>query len=150
MAGFCNMVDICWRNSGEFIIVCIYNARVISMNIKNGVEGKKHDFQRTIFGSFGFNPMSPNGFNPAIAPKPMWLFNCVSGSCGFCPVCIVGKGCGVELEEGEEGLEAPPAERAMPLTMWMVCEDWILYVDSGSSSCELGLVCLVICEGNTT
>ena len=117
MAGFCNIVDICWRNSGEFIIVCIYGARVISMNIKNGVEGKKHDFQRTIFGSFGFNPMSPNGFNPAIAPKPMWLFNCVSGSCGFCPVCIVGKGCGVELEEGEEGLEAPPAERAMPLTM---------------------------------
>jgi hypothetical protein len=27
------------------------------------------------------------------------------------------QGCGVELEEGEEELEAPPAERAMPLTM---------------------------------
>ena len=84
---------------------------------KKRSRAEKHDFRRTIFGSFGFNPMSPNGFNPAIAPNPMWLFNCVSGSCGFCPVCIVGKGCGVELEEGEAGLEAPPAERAMPLTM---------------------------------
>ena len=40
MAGFCNIVDICWRNSGEFIIVCIYNARVISMNTKPESSGK--------------------------------------------------------------------------------------------------------------
>ena len=32
---------------------------------------EKHDFQRIIFGSFGFNPMSPNGFNPAMAPNPI-------------------------------------------------------------------------------
>jgi hypothetical protein len=31
--------------------------------------------QRTILGSLGFRPISANGFKPAIAPYPMWLFS---------------------------------------------------------------------------
>lgn len=30
---------------------------------------------------------------------------------------------------------------AMPLTMWIVCKNCMLYVESGSSCCGLGLVC---------
>lgn len=74
--------------------------------------------------------------------KPIWLFNYASELCGFRPIGIVGRGCGVKLEEGKEELEAPSAEQEIPLTRWMVCEDWIVYVDSGSSSYELKLVCL--------
>ena len=62
-----------------------------------------------------------NGSNPAIAPKPIWLFSWVRGSWGFCPVCMVGTGCGAA---GCDVVAAPDLDT--PLTMWMVCEDWIL------------------------
>ena len=77
-----------------------------------------------MFGSFGLRPIDVNGSNPAIAPKPMWLFSWVSGSCGFWPACIVGSGCGVE--------DAPlaGAARAASFTMRIVCDVYppVLYV----------------------
>ena len=88
----------------------------------------------TMLGSFGFNPISANGFKPAMSPKPIGPFSCVSGSCGFWPACIVGSCCGVLL------CAAGP-ERAAPFTMWIVCDVWILYVDSASSSFSTRPVC---------
>ena len=49
-----------------------------------------------MFGSFVLSPMSANGLNPAMSPKPIGPLSCVSGSCGFWPACMVGSGCGVE------------------------------------------------------
>lgn len=80
-----------------------------------------------MLGSFVLSPMSAKGLKPAMSPKPIGPFSCVSGSCGFCPACIVGS-CW-----GAAGCADGP-ERAAPLTMWIVCDDWILYVDSTSSS----------------
>ena len=96
-----------------------------------------------MFGSFGLRPIDVNGSNPAIAPKPMWLFSWVSGSCGFCPVCIVGTACGAA---GCDDVAAP--DRETPFTMWMVCEDWILYTESSSSSWDTGrLACAYAHDG---
>ena len=73
--------------------------------------------------------MSWKGLIPAIAPKPRWLLSCARGSCGFWPACMVGSCCGcVGCAD-----ELPP-ERDTPLTICIVCEDAILYRDSGSSS----------------
>lgn len=80
-----------------------------------------------MLGSFVLSPMSAKGLKPAMSPKPIGPFSCVSGSCGFCPACIVGS-CW-----GAAGCADGP-ERAAPLTMWIVCDDWILYVESTSSS----------------
>ena len=85
----------------------------------------------TMLGSLGFNPISANGFKPAMSPKPIGPFSCVSGSCGFWPACIVGSACGVVFAALPPGAAAA---RAAPLTMWMVCDVWILYVESASSS----------------
>ena len=75
------------------------------------------------------SPISAKGLKPAMSPKPIGPFSCVSGSCGFWPVCIVGSCCGcVGCAD-----ELPP-ERDTPLTICIVCEDAILYRDSGSSS----------------
>ena len=46
----------------------------------------------------------------------------------------------LEEEEVLEEVGAPEEEapeRAAPFTMWMVCEDWILYTVSASSSYEI-------------
>lgn len=66
-----------------------------------------------------------------MSPKPMCPFSCVSGSWTFWPACIWGSAWG----GGPPCDEDAPLLRAAPLTMWMVCDDWILYVESASSSC---------------
>lgn len=81
-----------------------------------------------MLGSFGFIPICANGLKPAIAPKARCPLSCVRGSLGFWPVCMVGKGCGTA------GCDEDPAARGAPLTIWIVCEDWILYTESTSSS----------------
>ena len=76
-----------------------------------------------MFGSLGFRPICEKGLKPAMAPNARWPFSWVSGSFGFWPVCMVGSGCGAAWE-------VCPGERDTPLTMWMVCDDWILYTES--------------------
>ncbi len=71
--------------------------------------------KRTMLGSLGFIPICANGLKPAMAPNARELLSCVSGSFGFCPVCMVGRGGGAE--------DWDAVDRETPLTMWMVCED---------------------------